>query len=258
MLLSQVLKPIFKFFLKRYLKTITKIVLFIQMPKIIAIAGSANKAFVREEVTNILLKLNKKVWSNAKSFNTEIGLPLAILRLPSGYDSFRDWLPVICGAWQRLWQGDFPEYLVLELGVSRPGDMKYLLSIITPDVAIITDITRRYLDAFSDMDRLAGEYEDLAGSLSAEKLLVLNGDNPRVKNLEKTSPARVVTFGFGADADWRAEEAEKTDTGQRVTVVHGNGRQTREIKRFGRHHIYAMLAGLITEDYVAAKNQHGQ
>jgi len=253
---SQAIKPIFRFLLKVYLKWITRIVLFIQMPKIIAVAGSTNKAFVREEVTNILLKSGKKVRANPKSFNTGIGLPLAILSLPSGYNSYRAWLPIIWRATTRLWQGDFPQYLVIELGVSLPGDMKYLLSIIDPNVVIITDITQRYLDAFSDMDRLAGEYEYLAKSLDADNLLILNHDNPRVRKIKKVSPARVTTFGLNSDADWQAVETEKTDNGQRVTVIHGRDKQTREIKRFGQHHIYALLAGLIIGDYAAAKKQH--
>jgi UDP-N-acetylmuramyl pentapeptide synthase len=78
------MKSFFKQLLKYYLKYITKLVLFIHKPVIIAVAGSTNKTFVRDEIRNILEKKGFSVRANPRSFNTEIGLPLAILDLPSG------------------------------------------------------------------------------------------------------------------------------------------------------------------------------
>src|SRR3989339_92491 len=119
------MKKIFKIILQYYLKFITKLVLLIHRPTVIAISGSVNKSFFRDEIKKVLAEQGKTVRANPKNFNTEIGLPLAILNIESGYNSYRAWLPIIWKAFLAIFQKNFPEYLVLELGVSQRGDMRY-------------------------------------------------------------------------------------------------------------------------------------
>ena len=245
------MKYLFKTILKHYLKYITKLVLLIHRPAIIAIAGSTNKTFVKEEVGMVLRALGKNVRANPRSFNTEIGLPLAVLNLSSGYNSYKNWLPIVFKAFWAVFQRNFPQYLVLELGVSDPGDMKYLLSIIKPRLAIITDITQRYLESFSDMDRLVGEYECLVKKVKKNGLVVLNYDNIRIRNLAKVAEAPVEFFGLQSGAHWQAIEInkDKRERGQIVTVNHNDVINQHKIKRFGKHHIYSLLVGLIVTEY---------
>ncbi len=243
------MKSIFKTILQYYLKYITKLVLLIHRPTIIAIAGSTNKTFIKEEVNGVLRELGKSVRANPRSFNTEIGLPLAILYLPSGYNSYRNWLPIISKAFLAIFQRDFPQYLVLELGVSDPGDMKYLLSIIKPRLAIITDITQRYLESFSDMDRLVGEYECLVKRIQKSGLIILNYDNIRIRNLAKVAEAPVEFFGLQSGAHWQAVELDRGAQEQIIKVKHHNIVNQHKIKRFGKHHVYSLLVGLIVTKY---------
>ncbi len=251
------MKSFLKILLKYYLKYITKYVLMVHRPTIIAVAGSTNKTFVKDEINRRLRNRGLSVRSNPRSFNTEIGLPLAILNLPSGYNSFRGWLPIIKRAAWLLFQADFPKYLVLELGVSDQGDMKYLLSIIRPDIAVITDITQRYLEGFADMDELYDEYRLLAASLGGNNLLVLNHDNLRVRELAQISAAPVLTFGKSDGATYQAVKIEKLPQGQKFTVARQGNSQAvaAAIPVFGDHHIYAGLAGFAIENYVAEKNK---
>jgi UDP-N-acetylmuramoyl-tripeptide--D-alanyl-D-alanine ligase len=245
------MKFIFKTILKYYLKYITKLVLFIHRPTIIAIAGSTNKTFVKEEITKVLKEQGIDVRANPKSFNTEIGLPLAILYLPSGYNSYKQWLPIVMRAFSRLWQKSFPRYLVLELGVSNPGDMKYLLSVIKPKIVVLTEITQRYLESFSDMDELVGEYEYLVKKTPITGFLILNYDNPRIKVMKKEAKGQVIYFGIKERADWQAKEIIKEKVGQIIKVNYQNVTQPYKINRFGQHHVYSLLIGLIIKHYVA-------
>jgi len=248
------MKLIFKTILQYYLKYITKLVLVIHRPTIIAIAGSTNKTFVKEEVAHALKKQGIDVRSNPKSFNTEIGLPLAVLYLPSGYDSYRNWLPIIFKAALIIFRRNFPDYLVLELGVSNPGDMKYLLSIIKPKIAIITDITQRYLESFSDMDKLVGEYEYLIRKVNCG-LIILNYDNIRIRNLSKVAQVPVEFFGLQNGAYWQAVKISRTEQGQIVKVSHNDIINQYKIKRFGKHHVYSLLIGLIIKNYVSGEEK---
>ena len=244
------MKKIFKQFLKYYLKYITKYVLMIHRPTIIAIAGSTNKTFVKDEISRCLKEAGLEVRSNPRSFNTEIGLPLAILGLPSGFNSFKAWLPIIRQAAKSLFKVDFPRYLVLELGVSDLGDMKYLLSIIEPDIAVITDITQRYLEGFADMDELIGEYQLLATSVGGAGLLVLNNDNRRVRELRTLTEGQVLSFGLDSGADWRAVSINKSILGQNFKIENSAGSHDITIRYYGEHHLYAALTGEIIRDYL--------
>jgi UDP-N-acetylmuramoyl-tripeptide--D-alanyl-D-alanine ligase len=244
------MKLILKKILQYYLKYLTKFVLTIHRPTIIAIAGSTNKTFIKDEISKILRKEGINTRSNPKSFNTEIGLPLSILNLPSGYNSYKNWLPIIMKATSQIFKSNFPRFLVLELGVSDPKDMKYLLSIIKPRIAIITDLTQRYLESFDDMDELAGEYEHLVKKIKPYGLLVLNYDNPRIKNMANISKITTKYFGLSDGAHWQAIEVKKEDRGQVIKVNYNDIVNQYTINRFGRHHVYSLLVGLIIKDYV--------
>lgn len=252
------MKPFFKIILKFYLKILARITLIIHRPTIIAIAGSANKTFVKDEIVRVLREAGLEAGSNPKSFNTEIGLPLAILGLKSGYNSYRGWLPIVLKAASAPFRPDFPEYLVLELGVSSPGDMKYLLSIIRPTVAIITEITQRYLESFNDMDGLVSEYEYLVGRMDEGRPVILNYDNPRIRGMRDKTRGQVIFYSIRDDSKaigWSALGAAAEEDGQTATVSHGQDSFRVKIKKFGDHHLYALLAGLIVKDYVDQKKK---
>jgi UDP-N-acetylmuramoyl-tripeptide--D-alanyl-D-alanine ligase len=217
---------------------------------VIAVAGSTNKTFARDEIKKILSASGKTVRVNPRNFNTEIGLPLAILNIGSGYNSYRDWLPVIGAAFRAIWQKNFPDYLVLELGVSRRGDMKYLLSIIKPKISIITDITQRYLEAFSDMDGLVGEYAYLVKNTPPDGAVILNGDNLRVRALASKAKAQVKYFGVSSEADWKISEIAKTEKGQMIKIKHQKKIQEYFLERFGKHHAYAFVAALAASEWL--------
>lgn len=249
------MKHIFKKILQAYLKFLAKLVLLFSQPVVIAVAGSVNKTFVKEEITRALNEAGLSVRSNYNNFNTEIGLPLAILDIPSGYNSYSLWLPIIWKAFLAVFKPSLNKFLVLEMGVSDIGDMKYLLSIVKPEIAVITDITQRYLEGFNNMDELVGEYDYLARNIRQDGLVVLNHDNPRIRQMFKEAKARVVSYGLGEGADWQAIRMAKHDFGEEVGVKRGSLIETYKIERHGEHHIYALLAGLIIKDYAIAQQK---
>jgi UDP-N-acetylmuramyl pentapeptide synthase len=242
------MKFIFKKFLRLYLKTISKLVLFIYRPKIIAIAGSLNKYFVKEKLKNVLEE-EVKIRAGQNSFNTDIGLCLAILNLPSGYNSFFRWLPILLRAPLKIFDKNYPKYLILEIGVSNPKDMKYLLSIIKPEISIITDITQRYLETFSSLDSLIKEYELLAQKTSGEGILILNADNEKLKNISKYH-SNIKYFGFNPASDSQIIETKRIDTGQNIIFKHNNILINENINRFGKHHAYASAISIIVKNHI--------
>jgi len=247
------MKSTFKQILKYYLKIITKLVLFINRPIVIGIAGSTNKTFAKNAIVETLKKENIDVRANPKSFNTEIGMPLAILNLKSGYNSYKNWIPSIIKAPKLIFQRKFPKVLILELGISDPGEMNHLSSIVKPKIAIITEITQRYLESFGDMDNLSEEYEYLVKSIPKDGLVLLNNDNNRVKSLSESAKCQVQLFGVGEGANWQAIQKSEDNTGQNLVIKYSNTKQEIKINKHGQHHIYSSLISLIVNKHVQEK-----
>jgi UDP-N-acetylmuramoyl-tripeptide--D-alanyl-D-alanine ligase len=255
--MNPMIKSIFKTILKYYLKIITKITLYVHHPRIIAIAGSTNKSFFKSAAKSAIEDGKHSVRANPKNFNTEIGLPLAILDLESGYNTYTGWMPVVFNALGRIFKS-FPDYLVLELGVSDPGDMRFLLSLVEPDIVVITDITQRYLESFSDMDELTTEYEVLVKRLKKDGLCILNNDNSKVAMLSKFTDAKIETFGICQPSDIQAYKITKDEEGTGFDVIYNKNQKfsgSYRIKYFGDHHISAFLAALIIKNHVDQKSQ---
>lgn len=245
------MKYILKNILQYYLKYLAKIALLIHRPQIIAVAGSINKTFAKEEICRVLSEAGFSVRPNPKAFNTEIGLSLSILNIPSGYNSYLKWLPIMLRAPMSIFQKDFPQFLVLEFGISDPGDMRFLLSVVKPRIAIITDITQRYIEGFDGVEDLVGEYEYLVAHLDKKGLLILNHDNMRVRALAEISRAKVIFFGLENGADWRGELAG--DNICQTVKIQGKNKEFKLI-RHGMHHVYSSLIGQIIA-YVSQKKE---
>jgi len=252
------MKIICRKLLQCYLKLLVVVAVFFYRPIIIAIAGSTNKHFFKEQIKDRLVLAGFAVRSNPKDFNTEIGLPLAILNLPSGYHSYKKWWPIIWRAPAALFK-KLPRILVLELGVSDRGNMKYLLSLVEPRMVIITDITQRYLEGFDDIEELMDEYEYLVGRVNHRNgLVVLNYDNLKVRELAEKTKAEVCFFSLNDDivvknsrpGFWSASIIKKEEGAQQIIIRHETKQQEHRINRPGDHHIYALLAGLIAEEKI--------
>lgn len=245
------MKKYFKSFVQYYLKMLTKFVLWRHRPFIIAVAGSTNKTVVKEYILKFLREKygESEVRGNPRSYNTEIGLPLAILYLESGESSFWKWWRILIQAKMRaLFSRKYPSKLVLELGVEKKGDMKYLLKMVRPSWAVVTGIEGSYSDAESNLDEIFEEIKLLAKKLPSDGKLILNFDDARVKNLASASKAEIISYGFSEGADARATDLKTTVQGQVFDFTFQNKKESVEIKKYGRHNVYAwMIAKIVKE-----------
>jgi UDP-N-acetylmuramoyl-tripeptide--D-alanyl-D-alanine ligase len=233
------MKKIFKFIIERYLKILTKIIISRHDPIIVAIAGSSNKTFIKDQ---ILEKFNdeKSVRGNPRSFNTEIGLPLAVLFLPSGYSSIFKWVDILlAGTYISFFKRNFPKILVLEMGVQKKGDIKYLLSIVKPRLVVISDISGNFSDNKKIIDE---EMARLISSVNKNGRVVLNMDNERVAKLSKYSKAPVIFYGVNKEADVKIMNFKETAEGQLFDLEIEKKIKSQKTELFGMHNVYALVA----------------
>lgn len=192
---------------KKSLKFLAKRILAKYRPQVVGITGSIGKSSAKEAVYQVL-SAQFKVRATAKNYNNELGVPLTIIGRESGGRSAKEWLGIFfyaCGLLLRK-RSDYPEILVLELGVDHPGDMAYLCSIVTPEVGLVTAVSYAHLEFFGTINNIKKEKQVLIERVNNKGLSILNYDNELTREMITASRARVLTYGLDEKADLRAQD----------------------------------------------------
>ncbi|KAF3361494.1 UDP-N-acetylmuramoyl-tripeptide--D-alanyl-D- alanine ligase [Chlamydiales bacterium STE3] len=115
----------------RSLQQIVKALLSLRKTKIIGITGSVGKTSTKEFLS-VLLEKNFVVGKSAGNQNSQIGLPLTILNDSSGDE----------------------ELLILEMGMTQPGQIASLTEIAPPTIALITQVALVHAANFPSIDAI--------------------------------------------------------------------------------------------------------
>ncbi|GAC1700977.1 MAG: UDP-N-acetylmuramoyl-tripeptide--D-alanyl-D-alanine ligase [Candidatus Acidiferrum sp.] len=190
--------------------------------KIAGVTGSVGKTTTKE-ILAALLGAKLRILKSEGNFNNEYGLPLTLFRLEKEHQA-----------------------AVLEMGMSRPGELSRLAAIAKPDVGVVTRVSPAHLEFFASVDEIALAKRELIEGLNGrESVAVLNADDERVAAFAEHAPGRVLTYGIERDADFRAEEIEDRGAlGSEFTVVEGGKRVRVEMALPGRHVIANALASI--------------
>ncbi len=175
-------------------------------PKIVAVIGSVGKTSTKDAIYAVF---SREFFTrrSEKSFNTEIGVPLTILGCHNEWSSVIGWMKnIFYGLSLIFFRHKYPEWLILEIGVDRPGDMKSVAKWIHPDVIVVTRFADVpvHVEFFDSPEALIEEKASLISSLKKDGLLVLNRDDEKVLALETKRKGQTVTFGFEEGASVRA------------------------------------------------------
>lgn len=180
-------------------------------PHIVAVTGSVGKTSTKDAIFAALSKSGVRVRASQKSFNSELGLPLTILGVPNGWNNPFKWAQnLVDGLVQIVFRTDYPEWLVLEVGADRPGDIRSLAAWLPVDVAVITRLPEVpvHVEFFDSPEAVIEEKASLIDAIKPGGSLLLFADDPRTLNLQHRLPApdaKLLTFGFSPEADVRGE-----------------------------------------------------
>ncbi len=205
--IDKIMKNIFKKIIVGIVTWQAKIVIKKYKPKIIAVTGSVGKTSTKDAIFTVLSKF-KTVRKSEKSFNSEIGLPLTILGCPNGWSSPIAWLEnIIHGFILILFKKSYPEYLVLEIGVGKPGDIKKnVVPWLTSDIVVITRFPDKpvHVEFFGSVDKIIEEKSALVQTLKKDGILILNHDDEKVYAVHNKSNRKTVSYGTNNNATYRA------------------------------------------------------
>lgn len=211
--------------MKKYLQIILALLARLTVrrytPTIICITGNVGKTSTKEAVFAVVSS-NFSARKSEKNYNNEIGVPLTILGIRSGGKSIFRWAIQCMYACLKIIWTRYPKVLVLEMAVDRPGDMEYLLSIVTPTIAVFTSIgdMPAHVENFINMQALIKEKIKLAHAISKNGFVIVNEDITAWKEIK--TKGTIVRYGVASDADVKIYTPEyrfSTDaTGKTVPI----------------------------------------
>jgi UDP-N-acetylmuramoyl-tripeptide--D-alanyl-D-alanine ligase len=95
---------------------------------------------------------------------------------------------------------------VLEVSINRKGQMARHAATVRPDTVVFTSIGSEHHRSLGSLDETLEEKARILSGLRPGGLLVLNGDDARVRSLATRVQGRVMTFGIGEGNDIRATD----------------------------------------------------
>jgi len=213
---------------------------------IIGITGSTGKTSTKEMMGLIAKEsIGAGVIVAPGNLNNEVGLPLAIL----GFTEVPNLWQYIAIKFQALWRAFFmnpASGYVLEYGIDHPGDMDFLLSIVRPSVAVLTNITPVHLEYFASKEDLVNEKAKLGSA--ANEYVIINGDDKNLATINFGN-RKVLKFGRDAGSDLQLKNYNLNEIHTDFTVSYGKKEMAFTIAALGEQHIMsampAILFGLI-------------
>ncbi len=214
-------------------------------PKIIAVTGSVGKTSTKEAIWTLLAE-HFDVAKSPKSYNSDIGVPLTILGLPNAWNSPMGWVQnIIKGFWRSISSAPYPAFLILEMGVDRPGDFDHILNYIRPETVVVTAIGRMpvHVEFFVGPEGVAAEKSKLVRILNENNTAILNKDDELVWQMKSKTKAKIISYGFSSGSDVRATGYKPSAHGMTFKIEHDGKIMPIKIDGLlGKQNVYTLLA----------------
>jgi UDP-N-acetylmuramoyl-tripeptide--D-alanyl-D-alanine ligase len=188
--------------------------------RVIGITGSVGKSTTKELIAEVLGQRYHTL-KNPGNLNNEIGLPLTILRLGSGY-----------------------ERAVLEMGFYVPGEIAFLCDLALPQVGVVTNIGTVHAERAGSQETIARGKSELVQALPAapEGVAVLNYDDPWVRPMAEKTKARVFYYGLDPSANLWADQVEGLGLeGIHFRLHYQNESMHLRVPMIGQHSVHTAL-----------------
>ena len=163
---------------------------------VVGITGSVGKTSVKD-ICRAILPL--RVHASPENYNTEIGLPLAVLSAPPETQA-----------------------LVLEMAMRGRGQIAKLCEIAEPSVAAITNIGPAHLELLGTFEAIVEAKAEILAKLTERDRAVIPADE---EALEPHLHERLVTITFGPGGDVFALESSSDGRSTEATIAAPGGEQ---------------------------------
>lgn len=192
--------------------------------KIIAVTGSVGKTTTKEMLRHVLSSCGE-VHAAKASLNNHWGVPLTLARLPATAD-----------------------YGVFEIGMNHPDEIRPLVQMVRPHVAIITTVAAAHLGNFKNLGEIAAAKAEIMEGVVEGGYVLLNRDNEKFAALKKRADelkiGHVRSFGEHKQATIRLMSARLESDHSEITARLNARDIALSIGAPGRHIVQNALAAL--------------
>ena len=188
--------------------------------RVIGITGSVGKSTTKEMVAEVL-NTRYRTLKSPGNLNNEIGLPLTMTRLSSGY-----------------------QHAVMEMGFYVPGEIAFLCDIALPQVGVVTNVGTVHAERAGSQEAIARGKAELVQALppAPEGVAILNFDDPWVRRMEEKTKARVFFYGLSPEAHLWGDRVEGLGLEGIRFRMHYQGEILHvKIPLIGRHSVHTAL-----------------
>jgi UDP-N-acetylmuramoyl-tripeptide--D-alanyl-D-alanine ligase len=162
---------------------------------VVAITGTQGKTVTKRTVSELLAS-RLHVRANPLSYNTAIGVPLAVLGRAIETRPAPRLVRGLAGALWTAYVGREPvDVMLLELGVRRSGDVRAHLELVRPDIVVVMPLARSFSQDVDALALLRVEIETLCDGMAPGTLLLCE-DDPFLAELASRIPGAA---RFGRD-----------------------------------------------------------
>lgn len=187
---------------------------------VIGVTGSVGKTTTKEMLACVLSE-NLKVFKSQGNYNGQIGLPLSIFNLDSTH-----------------------QVAVLEMGVSKFGEMDKLYQIAKPNIGVITNIGVSHLENFKNIKNTCQEKIKIVQDNNSK--LYVNGDIPVLSNINKLNNfnqnINIIKFGINGNYNFTCQEIISECNQTSFVLSTPEFKENIIIPCLGIHNVYNSLA----------------
>ncbi|MFC4398102.1 MULTISPECIES: UDP-N-acetylmuramoyl-tripeptide--D-alanyl-D-alanine ligase [Micrococcaceae] len=190
---------------------------------VVGITGSAGKTTTKDLLAGILATQGNTVAPQG-SYNGEVGVPLTVFR--AGTDT---------------------RYLVIEMGATGIGHIRYLAEMVKPDIGVVLAVGTAHAGEFGGVENIALAKGEMVEGLTAGGTAVINLDDERVAAMRSRTSAAVLGFSAEGRADAQVQ-ALNSDTNAggspEFDLQLPDGAPPRHVssRLIGAHHVGNLLA----------------
>ena len=185
---------------------------------VIGITGSVGKTTTKDMIASVLSQ-KFRVLKTEGNYNNEIGLPLTLFRLNPQH-----------------------ELCVLEMGMNHFGEIDYLTRIVSPNVAVITNIGDAHIENLGSREGILKAKSEIFQAMTGDDLAVLNGDDPLLRTLEGKIAPGILWCGADHEPPYEAKEIRQMGAkGLQCKIKTPKTEFAVTIPALGNHMIYPVL-----------------
>ena len=163
---------------------------------VVGVTGSVGKTSTKDIITSVMSK-KYNVLKTLGNYNSQIGLPLTVLRLKK-HDA-----------------------MVVEMGMNKLGEISNLSKISRPTVAVITNVGTAHIGELGSRENILKAKLEILDGLEPNGTLIINNDNDMLHECNQQADKKnykVITFGINNQSDFMPYDINFSDRGSTYKI----------------------------------------